>query len=115
MAQALHHFYEKQLGFDVVMTMPAGDYAIVERDAAREIDDGDAMSGSGVARERAAAPRLGIVGMAADADDAQAVFWGGGCADSPACESPGTASSEAPRNSRRERCLSPMRDSGTPP
>jgi uncharacterized glyoxalase superfamily protein PhnB len=31
MAQALHH-YEKQLGFDVVMTMPAGDYAIVERD-----------------------------------------------------------------------------------
>jgi uncharacterized glyoxalase superfamily protein PhnB len=31
MAQALQH-YDKQLGFDVVMTMPTGDYAIVERD-----------------------------------------------------------------------------------
>ena len=29
--QALSH-YERQLGFEVVMTMPAGDYAIVERD-----------------------------------------------------------------------------------
>jgi hypothetical protein len=31
MAQALQH-YDTQLGFDVVMTMPTGDYAIVERD-----------------------------------------------------------------------------------
>lgn len=31
MGQALAH-YEQQLGFEVVMTMPEGDYAIVERD-----------------------------------------------------------------------------------
>ena len=31
LAQALDH-YERQLGFATVMTMPAGDYAIVERD-----------------------------------------------------------------------------------
>jgi uncharacterized glyoxalase superfamily protein PhnB len=31
MAQALQH-YQSQLGFEVVMTLPAGDYAIVERD-----------------------------------------------------------------------------------
>ena len=31
MAEALQH-YEKKLGFQVVMTMPEGDYAIVERD-----------------------------------------------------------------------------------
>lgn len=31
MAAALQH-YEEKLGFQVVMTMPAGDYAIVERD-----------------------------------------------------------------------------------
>jgi uncharacterized glyoxalase superfamily protein PhnB len=30
-AEALTH-YEKQLGFQVVMTMPEGDYAVVERD-----------------------------------------------------------------------------------
>jgi uncharacterized glyoxalase superfamily protein PhnB len=30
-AEALQH-YESKLGFKVVMTMPAGDYAIVERD-----------------------------------------------------------------------------------
>ena len=33
MAEALQH-YEKKLGFQVVMTMPDGDYAIVERDGA---------------------------------------------------------------------------------
>jgi uncharacterized glyoxalase superfamily protein PhnB len=31
MAEALQH-YERKLGFKVVMTMPAGNYAIVERD-----------------------------------------------------------------------------------
>ena len=31
MNEALQH-YERQLGFDIVMTMPRGDYAIVERD-----------------------------------------------------------------------------------
>jgi uncharacterized glyoxalase superfamily protein PhnB len=31
LAQALDH-YERQLGFAVAMSMPAGDYAIVERD-----------------------------------------------------------------------------------
>jgi uncharacterized glyoxalase superfamily protein PhnB len=31
LAQALYH-YERQLGFATVMTMPTGDYAIVERD-----------------------------------------------------------------------------------
>lgn len=32
MAQALQ-YYAQQLGFDVVMAMPAGEYAIVERDS----------------------------------------------------------------------------------
>ncbi len=39
--------------------------------AAREVDDRYAMSVSGVACQRAPAPRLGIVGMAADTHDVQ--------------------------------------------
>ena len=76
-----------------------------------EIDDRDAVSGSRVAGKRAAAAGLGIVGMAADADDVQ---WRrrGRLRRRPGPRKPGYPSSEAPRNSRREGRFSSMPDSG---